>query len=149
MTALLLLAALPSASAVGNDAVVCVMNASGLLNEDTALFGVDTSDPFATLTFLTPDGEKKACKSETVSNTVSPRWSYCCPAPAGAKLTVRIFDEDTFDANDLLGETAAVDAAALVGDSATLRMTRPFCGTPMDGSAGWQTPGRGPEHVAM
>ena len=29
-----------SSSAI-NDAVVCVMNASGLLNEDTALFGVE------------------------------------------------------------------------------------------------------------
>ena len=38
-------ALMASASAI-NDAVVCVMNASGLLNEDTALFGVDTSDPF-------------------------------------------------------------------------------------------------------
>lgn len=81
---------------------VHVVEAKHLMKKDISLLGKGKSDPYAILIL----GDKM-CKTQTIDNTVDPKWDYWCEFPifavSGQTLDIRLMDEDDSKKDSKLG----------------------------------------------
>ena len=104
----------------------CALNASGILNGDSGLFGdvsdafvriAVRSDPNAEVLVAEDGGSGKSCTTHPIKNSLSPKFDKCCDfgeRPSGEWVDVWLFDADRQD-DEPIGHAVVSDALSRGG----------------------------------